>query len=239
MQPASPISSAVRGRRLAVILATALSGVLVFVAMIVDPAPDGDGVAMVEAYAANLTASGLHTNLIHYGFALSAPVVFAIVALVRGRGGWVANIAGLLAVLGFSTLPGLVLMDFASVAVLRSGGEQAVAAMDAEMARLGWFTAVVVPGMISSLLAGPVAVAALWRARLAPWWLLLVAVISSLAPMIAPTWWIGFGLNAVGMLILAWLVARIPLAMWTGESASPTPDEPVASAPVGADRMHR
>jgi hypothetical protein len=231
MQPTNLPSSAVRGRRLAVIVATALSGVLVFISMIVDPAPDGDGVAMVEAYAANLTASGLHTNLIHYGFALAAPAVFAIVGLVRGRGGWIANVAGLLAVLGFSTLPGLVLMDFASVAVLRSSGAEAVAAMDAEMAAFSWFTAVMVPGLISSLLAGPVAIAALCRAQLAPWWSLAALLICALAPMVAPVWWVGFGLNAVGALIMAWLVARIPLALWTGEAAARQPNLPTAAAP--------
>lgn len=231
MQPTDPPSSAVRARRLAIILATALSGVLVFISMVVDPAPDGDGVAMVEAYAANLTASGLHTNLIHYGFALAAPVVFAIVGLVRGRGGWVANVAGLLAVLGVSTLPGLVLLDFASVAVLRSSGAEAVAAMDAEMAGLGWFSAISLPGMIAFLLAVPVATTALWRAQLAPWWPIVVVVISSLAPMIAPTWWIGFGANAVGMLILAWVVARIPVAAWIGVSAKTQPLVPTATHP--------
>ena len=51
----------------------------------------------------------MHTNLIHYGFARFAPVAYAMVGLVRRRGAWIANLAGLLAVLGLSTLPGLYL----------------------------------------------------------------------------------------------------------------------------------
>ena len=53
--------------------------------------------------------------MIHYGFALFAPVAYAMVGLVRRRGAWIANLAGVLAVLGLSTLPGLVLVDYFSV----------------------------------------------------------------------------------------------------------------------------
>jgi hypothetical protein len=85
--------------------------------MLVDPAPDAEGRELVQAYAANDRAQGLHTNLIHYGFAPFAPVAYAMVGLVRRRGAWIANLAGLLAVLGLSTLPGLVFIDYFSVAV--------------------------------------------------------------------------------------------------------------------------
>src|SRR5947207_799476 len=105
-------SPALQLRRWAVILAALLSGLLVFISMLVDPAPDGDGKELILAYAAHPLRQGVHTNLIHYGFALFAPVAFALVSLVRGRGVWLANVAGLLAVVGLTTLPGLVLIDF-------------------------------------------------------------------------------------------------------------------------------
>ena len=68
-------STALVVRRWAVIAAAGLSGVLVFVSMLADPAPSADGRELIVAYSENTVASGLHTNLIHYGFALTAPVV--------------------------------------------------------------------------------------------------------------------------------------------------------------------
>ena len=87
------------------ILAAGLSGVTVLISMLFDPAPDAEGREFIQAYAANDRAQGLHTNLIHYGFALFAPVAYAMVGLVRRRGAWIANLAGLLAVLGLSHSP--------------------------------------------------------------------------------------------------------------------------------------
>jgi hypothetical protein len=213
---ATSLSTAISARRWAVVGAAGLSGVLVMVSMFVDPVPSAVGRELVEGYADDQFRAGLHTNLIHYGFALIAPVVYAMVALVRGRGAWLANVAGVLAVLGLSTLPGLVLIDFASVATHLSSGQEAVAAMEDEMDGLGWFLAVVIPAFLTSILALPVAVAALWRARLVPGYLPVVAVVAALAPNVAPTWWLGFGINAVWMLVLAYFLARIPVGTWFG-----------------------
>src|SRR5687768_10499213 len=111
--------SALSFRRWVVILAAGPSGVIVLISMLFDPAPDAEGRELIQAYAAYDLAQGVHTNLIHYGFALFAPVAYAMVGLVRRRGAWIANLAGLLAVLGLSTLPGLVFIDCFSVAVAR------------------------------------------------------------------------------------------------------------------------
>jgi hypothetical protein len=95
-----------------VILAAGLSGVIVLISIVVEPERNAEHPEILQAYAANNRALGLHANLIHYGFALFAPVAYAMVGLVRRRGAWIANLAGVLAVLGLSTLPGLVFLDF-------------------------------------------------------------------------------------------------------------------------------
>ena len=167
--------SALSFRRWAVILAAGLSGIIVLISIIVEPAPDAERREILQAYAANDRAQGLHTNLIHYGFALFAPVAYAMVGLVRRRGAWIANLAGLLAVLGLSTLPGLVFLDYYDVAVVHIAGlEAAVNAGDA-IEKLPGFAALSAPAFISSILAVPVATLALWRARLVAWWIPLVA----------------------------------------------------------------
>jgi hypothetical protein len=208
-------------RRWAVILAAGLSGVIVLISIIVEPAPDAEGREILQAYAANDRAQGLHTNLIHYGFALFAPVAYAMVGLVRRQGAWIANLAGVLAVLGLSTLPGLVLLDYFSVAVEHVAGlEVAVNAEDA-VEKLPGFAALTVPALISSILAVPVATLALWRARLVAWWLPLVAAAASLGPNFLPgPAIVAFSVLAVGMLIVGWALWRIPAVAWYGNNPS-------------------
>lgn len=220
------IPSALRARRGFVIAAAALSGILVFVSMIVDPVPSADGRELIAGYAGNLTRSGLHTNLIHYGFALVAPVVYAMVGLVRARGGWLANVAGVFAVLGLSTLPGLVLLDFPAVATALSTDLDAAVAMEDQLGQMPYFILIALPAFVSAVIALPVAVAALWRAGLVPGYMVAIAVLAALAPNVAPTWWLGFGINAVWMVAVAVILARIPLAHWYGE----VPDGRSASA---------
>lgn len=208
------IPSALRARRVAVIAAAALSGLLVLVSMVIDPAPDADGSEMVAGYAANLTRSGLHTNLIHYGFALLAPVVYAMVGLVGGRGAWLANVAGVFAIVGLSTLPGLVLLDFTSVATVLATDLETSSLVDQELEELPYFLAIIIPAFLTSILALPLAVVALWRARLFPAAMAVLAVPAALAPNFAPTWWLAFGTNALWMLAVAYFLARIPAQRW-------------------------
>jgi hypothetical protein len=226
----SDVPSALRIRRAAVIGAAGLSGVLVFVSMIVDPVPEANGRELIAGYAGDLTRSGLHTNLIHYGFALSAPVVYAMVALVRDRGAWLANIAGLLAVIGLSTLPGLVLLDFTTVAAALSADLDAAVAVEEELSQMGWFLAIVAPAFLSAVVALPLALAALWRAGLVPGYAPLLSVAIPLAMQFSPVWWLGFGVNVVWSLAVAWFLARIPLAVWYG--ARPVEDVAPAAEPA-------
>lgn len=221
---AGPVSSALHVRRYAVIGAAGLSGLLVLVSMFVDPVPEAEGRELIAGYAGNLTRSGLHTNLIHYGFALIAPVVFAMVALVRARGAWLANAAGLLGVVGLTTLPGLVLLDFTTIATALSADLDAAVALEEEMGRMGWFLVIVVPAFVSALVALPLALTALWRGGLVPGFLPVLAVLTTATMQFAPVWWVGFGANAVTMLAVAWFLARIPDAVWFG-AHRPVPAE--------------
>ena len=213
--------SALSFRRWAVILAAGLSGVTVLISMLFDPAPDAEGRELIQAYAANDRAQGLHTNLIHYGFALFAPVAYAMVGLVRRRGAWIANLAGLLAVLGLSTLPGLVFIDYFSVAVEHVAGLEAAVNAEGAVEKLPGFAAVTVPAFISAIHAVPVASLALWRARLVAWWIPLVAAAAFLGPNFLPgPAIVAFSVMAVGMLVVGWALWRIPVVAWYGTDSS-------------------
>jgi hypothetical protein len=189
--------------------------------MLVDPAPDAEGRELVQAYAANDRAQGLHTNLIHYGFAPFAPVAYAMVGLVRRRGAWIANLAGLLAVLGLSTLPGLVFIDYFSVAVEHVAGlEQAVNAEGA-VEKLPGFGAVTVPAFISAILAVPGSDAGLVAGS--PGGLVDTARSSrglSRSEYPAGPAIVAFSVMAVGMLVVGWALWRIPVVAWYGTDPS-------------------
>jgi hypothetical protein len=213
--------SALSFRRWVVILAAGLSGVIVLISMLFDPAPDAEGRELIQAYAANDRAQGVHTNLIHYGFALFAPVAYAMVGLVRRRGAWIANLAGVLAVLGLSTLPGLVFIDYFSVAVEHVAGLEAAVNAEGAVEKLPGFAAVTVPAFISAILAVPVASLALWRARLVAWWIPLVAAAAFLGPNFLPgPAIVAFSVMAVGMLVVGWALWRIPIVAWYGTDPS-------------------
>jgi hypothetical protein len=213
-------NSALSFRRWAVILAAALSGILVLVSMFVDPVPSAEGRELIQGYAANKGRQGLHTNLIHYGFALFAPVAYAMVGLVRQRGAWIANLAGLFAVIGLSTLPGLVLLDYFSVGVEQVAGVDV--AFDGQTAAEGLpgFAVLIAPAFVTSLLAVPVALLALWRAGLVAWWLPVMSAATFLAPNVLPGWLLGFSIMAAGMLTVAWALWRIPEDVWHPRSGS-------------------
>ena len=123
--------------------------------MLVDPVPDAEGRELLEGYSANPEAQGLHTNLIHYGFALFAPVAYAMVGLARGRGAWLANAAGVLAVLGLSTLPGLVLLDHLGVGAVRITDVETAFRIQEETENLPGFIALIAPARKVEILRLP------------------------------------------------------------------------------------
>lgn len=227
----SALSTAIGVRRWAVIIASGLSGVLVLISMLVDPAPSADGRELIAAYAADSTASGLHTNLIHYGFVLIAPVVFIMVGMVRQRGAWLANVAGLFAVIGLSTLPGLVMLDLTATAAVQVTDVDTAFAIDQRLGETPAFVFLVIPAFVSAVIALPLAVVAMWRAGFVHGGVAVAAVVAALAPNVAPTWWLGFGINLVWMLGLGYVLWRLPLPLWDRRHAaadratSPVPTE--------------
>ncbi len=209
-------SSALRIRRWAIILAALFSGALVFVSMLVDPVPDASGAELIRGYSENPLLQGVHTNLIHYGYALFAPVAFSLVGLVRGRGAWLANVAGLLAVMGLTTLPGLVVIDYHDVATANVAGVAVAAAASDAVATLPGFLPIIVPALLCSALALPLATIAAWRDRVLHWSVPLALVLSIGGMPLVPAR-VGFGLLALAMAWLAYALWRVPAARWFGE----------------------
>jgi len=70
-----------------------------------------------------------------------------LVVLVRRRGAWLANVAGLLAILGISTIPGFLMIDFVDSAIGRiTGVDVALRVSESAMAFWGFFV-MQIPGL--------------------------------------------------------------------------------------------
>jgi hypothetical protein len=214
------MNSALVWRRWGIIVAAGLSGVLALVSMFVDPAPSADGRELIEAYAGDPGRQGLHTNLLHYGFALFTPVAYALVGLVRGRGAWLANIAGLLAIIGLSTLPGLVMVDFATVAMANVTDVDTALAASEEMDTMAAFGILVAPAFLASILALPVAAAAMARAGLFRWWVPALVTVAFLGVNAIPDAVVGFVVIAVALLAVAYELWRLPAQAWSGTAGA-------------------
>jgi hypothetical protein len=188
--------SVLAARRWALIVAPVAAGTLTIVGVIADPAPGAEGRELVEAYASDPDALNFKSLGYHFAYTIWLAAALGIAGLVRRRGSWLVNVAGLLAILGISSIPN---------ETVRVG----------EAVEKQWGLAVMaVPGFAGLLLALPLAAIAAWRAALLSWW----GPASVIAGMAA---FIGFDATLVGNVLLtiafaifAAALTRIDPAVW-------------------------
>ncbi len=82
-----------------------------------DPDIGAEGHELARAYAKNPGRIQLSAHGLRLAFALLIVPVFVLISMIRERGAWVANVAGILAVLGMTTMPGLLVVDFFDIAI--------------------------------------------------------------------------------------------------------------------------
>ena len=114
--------NALAGRRWALIVAPVAAGTLTIVGVIAAPAPGAEGRELVEAHAADPDALNFKSLGYHFAYTIWLAAALGIVGLVRRRGAWLANVAGLLAILGISSIPGFLVSDFIDSAMGRLVG---------------------------------------------------------------------------------------------------------------------
>ena len=200
--PVPRVSSALAIRRWTLVVAPVLAGLLAIGGAIADPGVDLDGAAMYERYADNPDPLQWKSVLYHFSYAFWGLAALLLAAAVRRRGAWIANVAGLLAFLGISTMPGFLVVDFYDSAIGQLFGHEA--AVDVENAMTGmWGLAVMGgTGTIGFLLCLPVAALAAWRAGLIAWW-------AALAPVAG----LALGLMVVGANVPGWAVTTLGFAV--------------------------
>jgi hypothetical protein len=201
--------SALSFRRLALIAAPLIAAVLIVAGVFLDPDIDASGRELAQEYADNPGVTQLSAMSFHFAFIMWAPIVFALVGLVRGRGAWLANVAAVLAVLGATTLPGFLIVDFYDIAIAGELGLEAYDQVEDRIEELPGATVIFVTGLLGHLLCLPVALFAAWRARLMPLWTPVVVTAGLLAAQVVQTFGSGLVLAAVAMVGLAYALWRM------------------------------
>jgi hypothetical protein len=160
--------------------------------------------AYLQAMGENPTRAQISALLLYFGFLLTAVGVFGIIHLLRHRAVVLGHVAGVFAVWGWVTFPGLLVSDFYDLSLAQwSNRQAAITIFDRADGYIG--SAImgipVLLGVIALVFLG----VALWRARVAPLWvpvvLLLGLAIGSFGVGLVPftSWW-ALWLVALGFL---------------------------------------
>ena len=214
-----PVSmSAVAFRQSAAAWSLVISGVLIAVAFFADPDIGAEGEELARIYADNPERIQFSAHSLRLAFALLIVPVFVLVSLIRGRGAWLANAAGILGVLGMTTMPGLLIVDFYDIAIYGELGVDAWQRVNDRLAELPGMLLMFLTAFLPFVLALPLVLTAAWRAGLLPWWPALLALVGWIAAQAVPG---GIGLLIVGavLIVLGYVVQR----MFRGYPARPRP----------------
>jgi hypothetical protein len=174
-----------------------------------DPAIDESGRELAREYAENPGREQVSALAFHFAFVMWAPIVFALVGLVRGRGAWLANIAAVLATLGATTLPGFLLTDFYDIAIYGELGGDAWDQVNDRIEELPGATILFITGFLGHMLCLPVVLFGAWRARLVPLWVPIGMSVVIVAAQTLQPFGSGLLILAVAMVALAYVLSRL------------------------------
>ncbi|MDO8213329.1 hypothetical protein [Conexibacter sp. CPCC 206217] len=173
---------------------------------------------LVTPWESEATTLGYHTALrehetqaqiaavfLHFGWVVWAPAAFGVVALLSPRGGWLLKIAGILAIVGTVSLPGMLVTDFYDLALaqeLPPGTAVEVSDKASEFPLLAVFQ---IPAVVGAILGTTLLFFALWRARVVATWVPFVVlggnVVTFSLPLSLTSFAIGGGLVTIGGIV--------------------------------------
>lgn len=189
--PGQPRARALAVRRGFLVASPVLAGIFAVIGAYADPAVGLNGRELYELYGANPDPLQFKSLGLHWAYAFwMAPAMLAV-PYVRGRGAWLANVAGFVGFAGLVTLPGLLFVDYYDSAITQAFGADGALAVEAQMSQMWGVVAFALPGMVGLVLALPLIAVALWRAGLVRWWapLSVVAGFAAFGGMGGVTWW--------------------------------------------------
>ncbi len=177
----------VRFRRLLAVGSLMLAPVLMLAGVLVAPFEEtSTSAAYLEVVHYNAAAAELSAVLLHFGFLLLVPCVWAMAALLQERATVLGNLGLLLGTLGAIGNSGVVLLDFADIALVRELTQgEAVAVYDRLDSSWGFGLSAIlgIPLLGIGLM---LLIAGLWRAAILPIWSLAVIPAALLAGTVLP-----------------------------------------------------
>jgi hypothetical protein len=213
---------AVNIRRWALVVAPVLAGLLTVVGTIADPDPLANTSAeLVEAYAASPGPLQFKVLGYHFAYTLWAASALGLVALVRRRGAWLANVAGVLAFLAISSIPGFLIGDFFDSAMGQHLGVEAGVTIGQTVSQQWGFVVMQVTGLAGLVLGLPLATAAAARARVLPWWPTAAVVAGTAAFLGFAVTLPGNVLFTLGLASLSFAIARSDRHRWSTVERDP------------------
>jgi hypothetical protein len=213
-------ASARAARHWVLVLSPVVAGVLAVAGALADPAVDQDGRVLFEIYAAEPGPLQWKSLAYHFAYGFWALAALLLAGRVRDRGSWVANVAGVLAFLGITTLPGFLLADFYDSAVGQTFGADGALRVADAMGGMWALTVMVSSGVAGLLLCLPVACVAAWRARMVAWWVPVAVTAGIVGGFLV------IGANVPGALVMAagFVVLSVALARAGRGAGAAAPD---------------
>lgn len=207
-------ASALAARRWLLVVAPALTGVLAVLGAAADPYT-GNGAALYEAYADDPDSLQVKALAYHFAYLFWGLAALLLAGLVRRRGSWIANVAGVLALLGITTMPGFVLADFYDSSIGALFGVDGALQVEDRMEGMWALAVLASSGALGLVLALPVAAFAAWRAGLLAWWGAVAATAGIVVGffVLGPTVVAGLVLTA-GFVVLSVALARVDREAW-------------------------
>ena len=151
--------------------------------------------AWLQVLAENPVRGQISAVLLYLGYLLVAVSVFGMIHLLRSRAVVLGHVAGALAVLGWVTMPGLLITDFYDLSLAESLGPERGATIVDRVDEYAGSAVMGVPVLLSMVGLLLLAVA-LWRAGAAPAWVPLVLLVGNAAGFydayslaFFTTWW--------------------------------------------------
>jgi hypothetical protein len=156
--------------RIATGLCMLLAGPLILAGLLTSVWESGDSVsAALRAYLVDPARSEVSAVLLHFGYLLLLPTALGLAMVSHGAPRLRA--AGLVAaVLGLSTLPGLLIIDFYDLALVAVLPLEQAARVEEQVGGYAGTLVIFLPTMFGIASSFVLLAAAAWRAGFAPWW---------------------------------------------------------------------
>ncbi|MGI9113155.1 MAG: hypothetical protein ACR2GT_13335 [Gaiellaceae bacterium] len=177
----------VRFRRLLAVGSLVLAPVLMVAGVLVAPFEEtSTNAAYLDVVRDNPAAAELSAVLLHFGFLLLVPCVWAMASLLQERATVLGNLGLLLGTLGAIGNSGVVLLDFADIALVRELAQADAVAVYNRIDSSWGFGLSAILGIPLLGIGLMLLIAGLWRAAILPIWSLAVIPAALLAGTVLP-----------------------------------------------------